>query len=93
MIKSNSKHRESVSTHAAVVVAAVVVVVVVVGIDVDGGVHKPQICGHCFDFSLSVQDEMMKLKSKHCGSVSWQGFSVVVVVAVVVVGNSVVGGG
>lgn len=92
MIKSNSKHRESVSTHAAVVVAAVVVVVVV-GIDVDGGVHKPQICGHCFDFSLSVQDEMMKLKSKHCGSVSWQGFSVVVVVAIVVVGKSVVGGG
>lgn len=91
MIKSNSKHRESVSTHAAVVVAAVVVVVV--GIDVDGGVHKPQICGHCFDFSLSVQDEMIKLKSKHCGSVSWQGFSVVVVVAIVVVGNSVVGGG
>lgn len=91
MIKSNSKHRESVSTHAAVVVAAVVVVVV--GIDVDGGMHKPQICGHCFDFSLSVQDEMMKLKSKHCGSVSWQGFSVVVVVAVVVVCNSVVGGG
>lgn len=91
MIKSNSKHRESVSTHAAVVVAAVVVVVV--GIDVDGGVHKPQICGHCFDFSLSVQEEMMKLKSKHCGSVSWQGFSVVVVVAIVVVGNSVVGGG
>ena len=89
MIKSNSKHRESVSTHAAVVVAAVVVVVVVDG----GGVHKPQICGHCFDFSLSVQDEMIKLKSKHCGSVSWQGFSVVVVVAIVVVGNSVVGGG
>ena len=92
MMKSNSKHRESVSTHAAVVVAAVVVVVVV-GIDDGGGVHKPQICGHCFDFSLSVQDEMMKLKSKHCGSVSWQGFSVVVVIAVVVVGNSVVGGG
>ena len=88
MMKLKSKHCGSVSWQGFSVVVVVGNSVVVVGIDDDGGVHKPQICGHCFDFSLSAQDEMIKLKSKHCGSVSWQGFSVVVVV-----GNSVVGGG
>lgn len=89
MIKSNSKQRGSVSTHATAVVVVNGMVVVDVGIVVVVvnvvSVHSPHIWGQSLAFSLSAHPVMMKLKSKHWGSVSWQGFAVVVGVAEVVV--------
>lgn len=92
MIKSNSKQRGSVSTHAIAVVVLKGIVVVDVGVVfvVVVSVHSPHIWGQSLAFSLSAHPVIMKLKSKHWGSVSWQGFAIVVVVADVVVKTVVI---